>query len=94
MISSRIQLRKIRYREPQSFRHQRRAVRLPQALRLEPARSLVSPAQVIAKPQPGQTVDYIPHTGAILFEWDGEPDLNYVVEYDIGTGDHHASGKY
>lgn len=49
---------------------------------------------VIAKPQPGQTVDYVPHTGAILFEWDGAPGDNYVVEYDIGIGDHHVAGKY
>ncbi len=45
-------------------------------------------------PEPEQTLDYHLHTGAMLFQWRGAPNAEYVIEYDIGVGDHHVAGQY
>ncbi|MBI3940898.1 MAG: sulfatase-like hydrolase/transferase [Acidobacteria bacterium] len=48
----------------------------------------------IQMPEPGQTLDYALHTGALLFQWTGDADAVYRIEYDIGQGDHHVAGQY
>jgi len=40
------------------------------------------------------TLDYEIHTGALLFDWEGDMETTYLVEYDIGVGDHHVAGTY
>ncbi len=59
-----------------------------------PARpdSLTAPA--IFTPENGKRLDYEVHTGALLFDWSGNMETTYVVQYDIGTGDHHVEGTY
>jgi hypothetical protein len=37
-------------------------------------------------------LDYDVHTGALLFDWSGDMEKTYLIEYDIGTGDHHVAG--
>lgn len=39
-------------------------------------------------------LDYDIHTGALLFDWSGDMETTYLVEYDIGVGDHHVAGTY
>lgn len=48
----------------------------------------------VYSPQNTKTLDYDIHTGAILFDWRGDMETTYLIEYDIGTGDHAISGKY
>lgn len=48
----------------------------------------------IYTPEPGKALNYEVHTGALLFDWRGDMGTAYVVEYDIGTGDHHVAGQY
>jgi arylsulfatase A-like enzyme len=48
----------------------------------------------IYTPEHGKTLDYEVHTGTLLFDWSGDMETAYVVEYDIGTGDHHVAGRY
>ncbi|MGH9341268.1 MAG: sulfatase family protein [Acidobacteriota bacterium] len=45
-------------------------------------------------PQNGETLNYDVHTGAVLFDWSGDKETSYLIEYDIGTGDHHVAGTY
>ncbi len=45
-------------------------------------------------PENGTTLDYDLHTGAILLDWTGHRNVRYLVQYDIGTGDHHISGVF
>jgi arylsulfatase A-like enzyme len=52
------------------------------------------PCPVVEMPEPEQTLDYRLHTGAMLFQWRGDPNSEYVIEYDIGLGDHHVAGQY
>jgi len=40
------------------------------------------------------TLDYDVHTGALLFDWSGDMSTPYLIEYDIGEGDHHVEGRY
>jgi hypothetical protein len=49
---------------------------------------------VVEMPEPNQTLQYNLHTGAMLFQWRGSPNAEYVIEYDIGTGEHHVAGQY
>jgi arylsulfatase A-like enzyme len=49
---------------------------------------------VVEMPEPNQTLDYHLHTGAMLFQWKGDPNAEFVIEYDIGVGDHHVAGQY
>jgi len=39
-------------------------------------------------------LDYDLHTGALLFGWTGDMATTYLIEYDIGVGDHHVAGTY
>lgn len=48
----------------------------------------------IFTPGDGSTLDYDVHTGALLFDWSGDMSTPYLIEYDIGEGDHHVEGKY
>lgn len=48
----------------------------------------------IFTPDDGKTLDYDIHTGMILFDWKGNKETTYVMEYDIGTGDYHVAGSY
>ncbi len=49
---------------------------------------------VIVTPSDGQTLSYDLHTGAILLDWQGDLETSYLIEYDIGTGDHHVAGVF
>ena len=48
----------------------------------------------IYTPGPGQVLEFDLHTGAILFDWSGSLETAYMIEYDIGEGDHKMAGKY
>jgi hypothetical protein len=48
----------------------------------------------IYTPEHRKQLDYEVHTGALLFDWRGDMETSYIVEYDIGTGDHHVAGQY
>lgn len=48
----------------------------------------------IYTPQRNSVLDYDLHTGALLFDWSGDMETTYWIEYDIGRGDHHVSGRY
>ena len=54
--------------------------------------SLTAPA--IFTPGNGSRLDYDVHTGALLFDWSGDMETTYLVQYDIGVGDHHVEGTY
>lgn len=45
-------------------------------------------------PQSRSTLDYDVHTGMVLFDWSGDMETTYLIEYDIGQGDHHVAGTY
>lgn len=49
---------------------------------------------VIHTPEDGKTLHYEVHTGMVLFDWSGDTETTYLIEYDIGTGDHHVAGTY
>lgn len=67
---------------------------------LFPAQPEPSPAGPITQcpriftPGDGTVLDYDLHTGALLFDWEGDMETSYLIEYDIGTGDHHVEGEY
>ncbi len=48
----------------------------------------------IHTPGDGTRLDYDVHTGALLFDWRGDMATTYLIEYDIGRGDHHVAGVY
>jgi choline-sulfatase len=48
----------------------------------------------IYTPEHGKQLSYDVHTGALLFDWRGDMDTTYIIEYDIGEGDHHVAGRY
>lgn len=48
----------------------------------------------IYTPENGKSLDYEIHTGALLFDWSGDVETSYEIEYDIGVGDHHVAGRY
>jgi arylsulfatase A-like enzyme len=48
----------------------------------------------IHTPARGSVLDYDLHTGALLFGWTGDMETTYLIEYDIGVGDHHVAGTY
>jgi len=48
----------------------------------------------IHTPGKNTVLDYDLHTGALLFGWTGDMETTYLIEYDIGVGDHHVAGKY
>ena len=48
----------------------------------------------IHTPGDGTRLDYDVHTGALLFDWSGDMETVYLIEYDIGLGDHHVAGIY
>ena len=45
-------------------------------------------------PENGKSLDYDVHTGMILFDWSGDKETTYFIEYDIGRGDHYVAGTY
>ena len=45
-------------------------------------------------PGNGKKLEYDIHTGHLLLDWSGDMDTTYVIEYDIGTGNHHVAGAY
>ncbi len=51
-------------------------------------------APTIFTPENGKKLDYDVHTGMLLFDWSGDMETTYLVEYDIGAGDHHVAGIY
>lgn len=48
----------------------------------------------VFSPQDDQTLDYDLHTGAVLIDWSGDMETRYLVQYQIGVGDHHISGTF
>ncbi len=48
----------------------------------------------IQAPSNGSVLSYDRHTGAVLLQWRGDLKTEYLVQYDIGTGDHHISGVF
>ena len=48
----------------------------------------------IFTPGDGETLNYDVHTGMLLFDWSGDKETTYLIEYDLGTGDHHIAGRY
>ncbi len=54
----------------------------------------VSQCPRIFTPGNGTVLEYDRHTGALLFDWEGNMETSYLIEYDIGTGDHHVEGEY
>ena len=48
----------------------------------------------IFTPENGRIIDYDVHTGAILIDWTGDRDSTYLVQYQIGEGDHHVAGIF
>jgi choline-sulfatase len=59
-----------------------------------PSAGPVSQCPHIFTPGNGTTLEYDRHTGALLFDWEGNMETTYLIEYDIGTGDHHVEGRY
>lgn len=53
-----------------------------------------SPCPTIYTPENGKSLNYEIHTGALLFDWSGDVETAYEIEYDIGVGDHHVAGRY
>jgi len=60
----------------------------------KPAPPDQSEAPTIFTPENGKKLDYDVHTGMLLFDWSGDMETTYLVEYDIGVGDHHVAGLY
>ncbi|MBI4454878.1 MAG: sulfatase [Acidobacteria bacterium] len=54
----------------------------------------VKECPTLEMPEPGQTLEYHLHTGAMLFQWKGDANVEYIIEYDIGLGDHQVAGQY
>ncbi len=48
----------------------------------------------IQMPSDGSVLSYDKHTGAVLLQWRGDLRTEYLVQYDIGTGDHHVTGVF
>ncbi len=46
----------------------------------------------IQMPLDNSVLSYDRHTGVVLLRWRGDLATEYLVQYDIGTGDHHVSG--
>ncbi len=62
-----------------------------------PPRATAAPTTecpTIFTPGDGTVLEYDRHTGALLFDWSGDMETSYLIEYDIGTGDHHVEGRY
>lgn len=53
-----------------------------------------SPCPSVITPQNGTKLDFDTHTGAILIDWTGNPEITYLVQYRIGQGDHHVAGIF
>ncbi len=64
--------------------------RVPQAVR----HTRTDSCPRIFTPGNGSTLDYDVHTGALLFDWSGDMTTAYLIQYDIGEGDHHVEGSY
>ncbi|MBI4446489.1 MAG: sulfatase [Acidobacteria bacterium] len=45
-------------------------------------------------PEKNSVLSFDAHTGMILFDWSGDKNTTYLLEYDIGVGDHHVAGTY
>ena len=45
-------------------------------------------------PSDGSLLSYDKHTGAVLLQWRGDLRTDYLIQYDIGTGDHHITGIF
>ena len=85
------ELRNRLQRELESLRRERsRFVPAEQS----PRREIVTQCPRIYTPENGSTLDYDTHTGALLFDWRGDMETDYWIEYDIGEGDHHVAGRY
>ncbi len=48
----------------------------------------------IYTPENGKVLQYDVHTGALLMDWRGDMETTYLIQYDIGVGDHHVDGTY
>ena len=48
----------------------------------------------IQMPSDGSVLSYDNHTGAVLLQWRGDLRTEYLVQYDIGTGNHHVTGIF
>jgi len=57
-------------------------------------KALIRECPRIYTPGNGETLQYDVHTGTLLFDWSGDMDTAYLIEYDLGTGDHHVAGTY
>ncbi len=49
---------------------------------------------IIETPRNDSTLSYDLHTGAVLLDWSGSMDMRYLVQYEIGEGDHYISGTF
>ncbi len=49
---------------------------------------------VIYTPEDSAQLTYETYTGSLLFDWRGDLQSRYLIEYDIGTGTHHVEGVY
>ncbi|MFQ5739945.1 MAG: sulfatase [Acidobacteriota bacterium] len=49
---------------------------------------------VIFTPENGSVLNYDTHTGVILLDWQGDREAAYLIQYNIGTGDHHVAGIF
>ncbi len=71
------------------------AVRRPQPAAAPPAfGEQDQQCPVLFSPGNNETLRYDTHTGAILIDWSGDMDTRYLVQYEIGEGDHYISGTF
>jgi len=47
----------------------------------------------IIAPADGDVLEYNSSQGSVTFNWTGDPDADYIIEYHIGTGWHTLRGK-
>ena len=62
--------------------------------RLYVPRGKTTRCPAIQMPSDGSVLSYDNHTGAVLLQWRGDLRTEYLVQYDIGTGDHHVTGIF
>ncbi len=62
--------------------------------RLYVPRGKATRCPTIQVPADESVLSYDQHTGAVLLQWRGDLRTEYLVQYDIGTGDHHITGIF
>ena len=62
--------------------------------RLYVPRGKATRCPTIQVPSDGSVLSYDKHTGAVLLQWRGDLRTDYLIQYDIGTGDHHITGIF